>query len=456
MRRTADFRKYALGTALIASGLLGGGAATGLWTDTVLQILILLCATPILASGEGEEIDGRVLWFCGALLAVLLLQLVPLPSGLLSLFRDSLLLSGRQELGGAGPEFISLGLGRTLETFLYVAVLVILFLALLRLPGEQLHALLPFLLIGVGCNGIAALIQYSASSNVAISDLLPFTIRAGFFANRNHFASLLYTTLPFLLYLLTFKGSRLWSAIAILLFLLVLLAAGSRAGVLLGLAALVTSVAFLASRSRLSIWGVVVVAAVLGVYALGTMALFEERDLADANRAAFASTTLTAIRDNWFFGIGYGNFPLAYQIYEDPGLVRSYYVNHAHNDFLEVIFEGGLFAALLLGVYGVLLLSQLMQVRHSHFQKAAFLAILFVLIHCVVDYPLRTMAVAVAFVYFNAVLFSRDLKPLRRNIKGIIELRDGSQIRHLAITDEPNDTSVPAVVQGRHARRRRV
>src|SRR5690606_4174518 len=179
----ADLRKYVLGTALIAAALLGGGTAAGLWTDTVLQILILLCATPILASGEGEKIDRRVLWFCGAVFAVMLLQLVPLPASVVGLLRGELLLGGRQELGWAGPEFISLGLGRTLEAFLYVAVLLILFLALLRLPGGQAHALLPFLLIGVGCNGIAALIQYSAANNVAIKDLLPFTIMAGFFTN---------------------------------------------------------------------------------------------------------------------------------------------------------------------------------------------------------------------------------------------------------------------------------
>src|SRR5690606_40996482 len=64
-----------------------------------------------------------------------------LPQSLVGLFRSELLLSGRQEV--SSPEFLSLGLGRTLEAALYVAVLLILLFALLRLPGEQLHALLP-------------------------------------------------------------------------------------------------------------------------------------------------------------------------------------------------------------------------------------------------------------------------------------------------------------------------
>ncbi|WP_345099249.1 O-antigen ligase family protein [Chelativorans composti] len=213
--------------------------------------------------------------------------------------------------------------------------------------------------------------------------------------------------------------------------------------------------AYTSARTRVSIWAVIAVVAVLGVYALGTLALFEERELTDINRAIFARTTLMGIWDNWLLGVGYGNSQTAYQIYEDPGSIYYYYVNHAHNDFLEVIFEGGLLAALLLALYLCLLMAQIMQVRHNQFQKAAFLAILFVLAHSVVDYPLRTMAVAVAFVYFNAILFSLDLRPQGRNIKGIIELRDGSNVRRLAVTDELNDTSAPAVVQGRHVSRRR-
>src|SRR5690606_18080284 len=105
----------------------------GLWTDTILQILIVLCATPILASRESEFIDRRVLWFCGLVVLALVIQLIPLPQNLVGLFRSELLLSGRQE--ASSPEFLSMGLGRTLEASLYVAVLLILLLALLRLPG---------------------------------------------------------------------------------------------------------------------------------------------------------------------------------------------------------------------------------------------------------------------------------------------------------------------------------
>lgn len=109
LKLKAELRKYLLGFVFIAAALLGGGAAPGLWTDTILQILILICATPILAAREGEAIDRWVKWLCGLILAATAIQLLPLPVDLVRLFRSDLLSSGRLELSGGGLEFISLG-----------------------------------------------------------------------------------------------------------------------------------------------------------------------------------------------------------------------------------------------------------------------------------------------------------------------------------------------------------
>jgi hypothetical protein len=43
------------------------------------------------------------------------------------------------------------------------------------------------------------------------------------------------------------------------------------------------------------------------------------------------------------------------------------------------------------------------------------------------------MAVAVAFVYFNAILFHTALKPAGRHIKGLIEVRDGKRKRRVPV-----------------------
>ena len=83
-------------------------------------------------------------------------------------------------------------------------------------------------------------------------------------------------------------------------------------------------------------------------------------------------------------------------------------MNHAHNDYLEIIFEGGLLAGLALASYLVLLSVRLVEARVNGMQKAALMAIGFLLVHSLVDYPMRTLAIAMVFAYLNAIVFCRD------------------------------------------------
>jgi hypothetical protein len=430
-RLPTDWRKLILGFAIILSAFLGGGAASGLWSDGVLQIILVLAALSVL-SRSGEPIPAPLLAFALAIPLVVALQLVPLPTTLTQLVRSDEYAAGRELAGGL--DVISLNVGRTVEVFIYAAVLAMLFLAFLRLPGASLHGLVPFVLIAIFCNGGAALIQYAGADGVRIDTALPYTITAGFFANRNHLVAVLYAAIPFLLYFSTFPKMRLWTLIAVVLVLLVLLAAGSRAGAILGFAALLCSVGFFVLQSRVGLGTLLVLTVAAGIYALGTWFLLEARDLdPEFGRTEFAMSTLQGIKSNWLFGVGFGSFPLTYQLFEDPSMVFRSYVNHAHNDYLELLFEGGLPAALLLLVYLVAIVTQLLRVRHSHFQKAAFLSILFVLIHSFVDYPLRTLAVAVPFVFFHAILFHPGLRPQNRFIKGIVDVEEDGRRRRLPI-----------------------
>jgi O-antigen ligase len=98
-------------------------------------------------------------------------------------------------------------------------------------------------------------------------------------------------------------------------------------------------------------------------------------------------------------GSGGGTFEDIYARYENPARVDSFYVNHAHNDFLEILLEYGVVGALLL------LLFLLWWVRNAHwlsagrkpdyFAFAATLASAAILAHSLVDYPLRTAAISV-------------------------------------------------------------
>ncbi len=262
--------------------------------------------------------------------------------------------------------------------------------------------------MGVICNGLAGAIQFSLSDDVAIKGLLPFTINAGLFANRNHFSALLFVSIPFVVYYGLFRGHLLSGALGLVALLVLLLAAGSRAGTLIGLAITVISVVFLSTRSRVSGFGIVAIFIGLSIYTMGAWTTLDAREVDPAfGRAEFARTTIDGIKDNLVTGIGFGNFQKGYQIYEKEGMIYRFYVNHAHNDYLEIVFEGGIVAAFLIAFYLLLLTSAFVRNRREPLQRAAFLSVFFLLVHSLVDYPLRTMALAMTFAFMNAIIFHK-------------------------------------------------
>ncbi|MER9751734.1 O-antigen ligase family protein [Mesorhizobium sp. M0140] len=228
------------------------------------------------------------------------------------------------------------------------------FLSVTRLRPDQVYGLLPFFLMGVICNGLAAAIQYSLSDTVAIQGLLPFTINAGLFANQNHFSALLFVSIPFLVYYGLFRGHLLSGSLGLITLLLLLLAAGSRAGILIGLAITIISVVFLSARSRLGGYGIPAVFIGLSLYTIGAWTKIDAEVVDPAfGRAEFARTTIAGIEENWATGVGFGSFPKVYQIYEKGEMIFKPYVNHAHNDYLELALEGGAPVVFLVAAYSI-------------------------------------------------------------------------------------------------------
>lgn len=423
-----NVHKYLIGTAITVSMLLGGGTDAGLWSDSLLQVIILIAVMPVLLAREGTRIERPILLLVCLMMIAPLLQLLPLPASLVEALRPELF---RQPIDADVAWLaVTTGLGSTLLSFTYVAVLGLLFLAILRMPGKQVHALLPFVLLGISCNAAFVFVQYSASSRQMIDWVLPYPIYAGLFANRNHLSSLLYVSLPFLVYFATFRDRRLWAGPAIIVMLLILLASGSRAGAVIGAAAVICSMIFLRTQSRWGIAGILTAMVVLGIYAMGTWTILDRKELSlDFGRFEFLRTTVEGIEENWLLGVGYGTFPRAYQAYEDAGMIFSSFVNHAHNDYAEIVFEGGIFAAVLIFFYLALLVRQVPRLRFNQYQKAALLSIVFLLTHSVVDYPLRTMALAVTFVWLNAVIFHADFRRSEKSTRRRIEVRhDGRSV----------------------------
>jgi O-antigen ligase len=159
---------------------------------------------------------------------------------------------------------------------------------------------------------------------------------------------------------------------------------------------------------------------------IGSSRIGQEASGSVESRQEILKTTGRAIRDTMPFGSGLGSFVKVYPLYESADHVTPEYVVHAHNDYAELALELGLAGVLLIGVF---LAWWTAAVRAGWrtggggpYARAASIASAVILVHSVVDFPLRTAAISATFAMCLALLINRrpaqrqdpaDLRPAR-------------------------------------------
>jgi len=118
---------------------------------------------------------------------------------------------------------------------------------------------------------------------------------------------------------------------------------------------------------------------------------------AELTRQAFLNHGATILKNVFPFGSGLGTFPAMYQRFEDPARVVSIYVNHAHDDLLELLVDTGIFGLVALVTFLAWWVGRLRALWRGPSDSlglalAGGMAIAFA--HSLVDYPLRTAAMA--------------------------------------------------------------
>ncbi|MGB1069551.1 MAG: O-antigen ligase family protein, partial [Henriciella sp.] len=270
---------------------------------------------------------------------------------------------------------------------------------------------------------------------------------SGLFRNINHQATFCLMTLPFISALATSYrksvssedlGQAVKVGIAALFGICVVgvLAAGSVAGYLLLLPVLAFSLLIYRDRDADKVGSVpvaitptvLIIAAILLIATspvlngLGVTS-FDNGPLA---RAGIWTTTLTIIADQFLLGTGLGTFEIAYRLYEDADIVTTTFVNHAHNEYLELIVELGLPALALMIVALAIWFRQFIKLwadtsdRYYMIRRAAAVATLVVLLHSLVDYPVRAPAIA----GLSAACFALMAMPGRRGGQAEIDNSD--------------------------------
>ncbi len=428
-----------LSAALLAVAFIFGGQSRDnpLSTMTVELFGVLLLAVTVWS----RSLSGtwRAGWLetilIGGMFVVPMLQLVPLPPDIW------MILPGRRDvvetlrLSGIEPGWAPLSLDpeSTFRCLLWLVPPAALFLGVsdldtgerFRLAGVVLALCIASLVLGGlqitdGDGGLFASPAGGGHADLPI----------GFFANRNHQGIAMVAALPFAAAFAAIWGSaasqrtraaNIVFAALVALLLVGVLVTRSRAALLLAGPALIASIGiFWASSGDKSLRREAVLMIGAAAVALVFAAQFAIRAMFDRfetlaqgdGRFDIWPSIIKAGADVAPAGAGLGAFVPFYRAWEPLDLMGPSFINHAHNEYLELWLETGWLApfvlvAIFLWLGRASLKSWLGPGPQSTaLARAGSVAVPVLLTHSVVDYPLRTLALACAFAFAAACLVS--------------------------------------------------
>lgn len=437
--------------------LVLGGSPQGVWRNAVLQLLAIVIIAWALIEGRDERLPRslrQLMAIAAIALLMALAQLVPLPANIwTSLPGREFIANGFQILGIAPPAMpISLAPYDSLATFLTLLPPLGMLAALVGLRGYSVPWLAAALIAGTMAGILLGILQVSSpipeASPWYLYKISNFGVATGFFANSNHMATLLLVAMPFI----AAMGADLReqskdvrkrsSGVAVASAGLVLAVVGvalnrSLAGYGLGVPVALASLTILLGLTAGWARGALVATAVTGVAAIfllwaSPVGSQLDRLVASSSvtsRQEIATNSLALAKKFAPVGSGIGTFPKLYPLTEDPGSIERVYVNHAHNDYLELLIEMGLAGLLIiilfLSWWGKAVMEMARSPASDRFAVAAAVASAAILLHSLVDYPLRTAAISVVFVMALTLIIQS-----RRTIRSDTDLRPP---RHLVV-----------------------
>lgn len=414
--------------------LVLGGSVQGVFANMFLQLigLGLLAWTAIARRTEPPSALERGLNLLILLaLGLVAIQLVPLPPSVWThLGGRTALAADYVTLGIPVPWLpISLAPYDSLATLLTVIPPLALLMLILR-AGPRPLWLAAALLAGVIAGILLGVLQVSSPSEGGSPWYLyaetNIGVATGFFANANHMATLLIVSIPFLAAVLASARGRSVQRYSGIVALVVAAAVvvivgialnGSLAGYGLAVPVVLASLLLLLPpRSPVRIWVGLGALALLGaalaglmLMPIGSSAIRSEATTSVQSRQEILATSLNATRAFMPLGSGLGTFPRVYALYEDhERLDPTTAVNHAHDDYVELALETGILGMLLITLFLIWWARAALRTWRAGdsgpFARAAAIASAAILVHSIVDFPLRTAAISSCFAMSIALL----------------------------------------------------
>jgi O-antigen ligase len=372
---------------LTYAGLAWGAFAFGAVYPWAYWPLALVCAASGIAGlyargGLHPPAEGRgLLAALAAVAAAALLQLVPLPVGLVGAFSPHRLellnqLDVRFALGLVNVHGLSLDGAATIRAvFLYAGLgLFMLGLAGALTERSALRLLWVITWLGIAL-AVTGIVQRPLYTDSIYGFWKPLTNSRPFgpFVNKNHFAGWMVMAIPLVLgyfCAIVSRGTRtvrptlrdwvIWlssreanqamlAVFAVMLMGLALVLSLSRSGMISLVVALLLCSSFAVRRQqgalgRSAIVGGLALLSVIIVVWAGTETIAARFAVADTidlgGRLPIWGGTVRILEDFWLTGSGLNTFGVATLFY--PAVVSGYHLGEAHNDYLQLAVEGGL------------------------------------------------------------------------------------------------------------------
>ena len=426
-----DLRNLDLVFAVVITGLAIsiGGAYDG-WpiSHLILQAIAIVYCVFALFSGD---VISRVSWpvrmlILGAL-ALPIVQMIPMPSAIIDELPGRELPSSMFKLAGLEDSWrpISLQPMATLSSFVSLWPAVAVFLAVSRLTYVQKIRLLIWVNVFIMASMVLASAQFLLQVEALKLHDIDYGRRGmGFFRNYNHMAVMIVAWMP----IATFLISRLQIVLNLRLLIAttalgimfaIILSTTSRAGLVLATLTIIAIATFYVGQRFKRVTVIVPLTFAIGAFTIWLMGAngqlsvvlsrFSEDAIASDLRWPIIKQTLQLTHAFWPVGSGGGSFETVYAVFEPLPLLSESEINKAHNDYVQIAMEYGILGCALIMCTLFWFGRKCFQISKSDndlrvLALASATALIVFLLHCLIDYPLRTPTCMTLFALFFAIM----------------------------------------------------
>jgi len=427
-----------LGLAL----LLGGGGSPAPLPELALQVTTgLIFCWWLLRNPAGVALVPQAAWWIVALPTALhLAQLIPLPPGVWQSLPGRSAQLAALELVQAENSWrpLTLSPARTLASLLCLLSALALLLIASTLAAISRWWLIAILAIAGAVTVIIGMAQIIGAPGNPFRFFSPAqTWLTGFQANRNSTADLLLIAM-LALATVAWKlqqpghaqlspaliGAGLFACTMVLA--LALFLTGSRTGLLLLPPVLLMQFIIVKTGRCVGLVRPAAATAIIAAVVAGALTLLRDNRMIGAVLARFTldgefrpelwRDSLFALDQTWPAGSGQGTFVPVMIAAERLEVIDTTLPNRAHNDFLELAIEGGLPALFAFAAIAAILTRAAWHCLHERDPcvrvQARFAAstLCVLMLHSLVDYPLRSMALAAVAAIAAGILFPAKAK----------------------------------------------